>query len=345
MSIRMATTAEIKQWDESVAAATTSGFMQVRALADVKQSVGWTPRYIFFDDYPLLILEKSLPLLGKIWYAMQAPELSDAKKITTFADELTAFARQHGVFVVKTEPYVTENPEHRRHYEKAGFIRDTDVQPTFSTVWLDVSSDEEAVHASFSSKTRYNIRKARAAGITCSVMPAEAATYQKMYELFTKTADGRFIIRPYSYYQAFWDSYCENGNGFIMFAKRGDELLAADFVMVLGDRASRKDAASSTDKSVRGASALVVDETIRELKQRGITHYDLCNTPHSSQIKNADHPLYGVGKFKTGFSENVTDYIGTYRLEVHHMKSKLWHRWIEKIVRKLYFMRAHQSWY
>lgn len=345
MSVRFATKKETSHWNESIAESMTSGFFQVTPLAAVKAHSGWTPRYVVASEFHLLILEKSLPFFGKIWYAMQAPEPVEGTNLAGFVKELREFARKNGVFVIKMEPYLLDTPSIRQRLEVAGLVKDTSVQPTFSTVWLDIADSHEAVVAKFSSKTRYNIRKAAQAGVTCRVAPANEQTYRTMYDLFTSTADGRFVIRPYEYYQHFWDAYCQANEGMIVFAYKDDKLLAADFVIIVGDRASRKDAASSPDKTIRGASALVVSETIRELKKRGVTRYDLCNTPHSSRIDDQSDPLYGVGKFKTGFSTDVVDYVGTYRLEIKPWAATLWHRIVERIVRRLHFRRHHQSWY
>ena len=66
-----------------------------------------------------------------------------------------------------------------------------------------------------------------------------------------------------------------------MFAYDGGQLASADFIMTLGQKASRKDAGSTRRKTTRGIPALLVFETIRELKKRGITDYDLCGAPPS----------------------------------------------------------------
>ena len=84
--------------------------------------------------------------------------------------------------------------------------------------------------------------------------------------------------------------------------------------MINGHLASRKDAASVPVKKVRGAAALLVLDTIKALKERGVTDYDLCGAPPSDRAKDETHPLYGVGQFKTGFNKEITDYVGTSRV-------------------------------
>ena len=161
---------------------------------------------------------------------------------------------------------------------------------------------------------------------------------QTFYDLFVKTAEGRFVIRPYEYYRTFWQTYGRDGRGAFFFAYYEGEVISADFVMINGHLASRKDAASVPVKKVRGAAALLVLDTIKALKERGVTDYDLCGAPPSDRAKDETHPLYGVGQFKTGFNKEITDYVGTWLLPVMPLQAKAWEAGVEKAVRKAHFV-------
>lgn len=345
MTARFATADEIADWDNLLLANPDGGeFFQTKEFADIKSAQGWTPRFILVNNAAILALEKSVFGLGKLWYLPQGSGFT-IETAQSFVDEITTFARKSGVFALKCEPQIKRSEDADQKLQQTGFAKSTDVQPTMSTIWLDVRGETDEIEASFGSKTRYNIRQARKGGVVCREMPANDETYEAFYQLFTETADGRFVIRPYEYYRKFWSAYCESGHGIIMFAYDGDKLASADFVMILGEKASRKDAGSTRQKTTRGAPALLVLETIRVLKTRGVTDYDLCGAPESSRIKDQTHPLYGVGQFKAGFSEEVTDYAGTYLLPIRPIAAKLWLRYVEKIVRALHFRLKHQAWY
>ena len=344
--IHFATPAEIDQWDELVSKNPNGGdFFQLAAFAHIKQQRGWTPRYIVTDRAALLALEKHVAGFGKLWYCPQGVGAANAEDTAMILHDLQAFAHAQGVFAVKCEPQLIDTPETRQALLQAGLQRSADVQPTISTIWLDIRPELAVIEARFNSKVRYNIRQARKGEVRCRVMPAEESTYRAFYELFTETANGRFVIRPYEYYRKFWSEYCESGHGFIIFAYDGGQLASADFVMTLGHKASRKDAGSTRRKTTRGIPALLILETIRELKKRGITDYDLCGAPHSAHIKDKSHPLYGVGQFKAGFNDHVTNYAGTYLLPVRPWRAKLWQRFVEKLVRAIYYRLKHQAWY
>ena len=242
MTVRFAAPAEVDRWDELVSENPNGGdFFQLAAFARIKQPRGWTPRYIIAGDTAILALEKRVFGLGRLWYCPQGTGARETSSdLTAFLDDMRAFARSQGVFAVKIEPQLADTPETRQKLLDAGLQRSSDVQPTMSTIWLDLRPELDDIEASFNSKVRYNIRQARKGDVRCQLMPAEESTYRAFYELFTETAAGRFVIRPYEYYQRFWSEYCESGHGFIMFAYDGEQLASADFIMTLGKFVDRK---------------------------------------------------------------------------------------------------------
>ena len=333
------TTSAPQEWDANVSSNPDGGaFFQLTEFATIKRAAGWKPRYLTSDDICVLVLQRFVPPLGFLWYVPQGPGVATADDVARVLPQLREAAKRHKVFAVKVEPQLLDTPDNRAALERAGAHRTTDVQPTFSTVWLDIRDDADTLLAGFDSKARYNIRRAIKDGVTVEGAPVTDATCRTFYDLFAKTAEGRFVIRPFEYYRTFWQTYAEQGKGAIFFAKYEGEVIAADFVMINGDRASRKDAASAPVKKVRGAPAVLVLETIKALKERGVEHYDLCGAPPSDRVKDETHSLHGVGEFKRGFNKEVTDYVGTWLLPVVGPLAKAWEACVEKAVRKAHFV-------
>lgn len=106
-----------------------------------------------------------------------------------------------------------------------------------------------------------------------------------------------------------------------------------------------KDGASIRQRTAYGASHLLQWHVINWAKQKGSVEHDLAGCPPIKDINNPDHPFYGLGRFKTSFNKTVTEYVGAYEVPVKLWKAKLWHKLIEKIVRRLYFRLKHESWY
>ena len=333
------TTSAPDGWNASVAANPDGGaFFQLAEFAEIKADAGWRPRFVDAGGVAVMVLERIVPPLGRLWYVPQGPGLAEGSDPSGALTALAAQAKKRLVFAIKFEPQLVDSPENRAALEAAGAHRTTDVQPTFSTVWLDIRPDAETLLKGFDSKARYNIRRAVKDGVTTAEVPIDDASCRTFYDLFVKTAEGRFVIRPYEYYRTFWQTYGRDGRGAFFFAYYEGEVISADFVMINGHLASRKDAASVPVKKVRGAAALLVLDTIKALKERGVTDYDLCGAPPSDRAKDETHPLYGVGQFKTGFNKEITDYVGTWLLPVMPLQAKAWEAGVEKAVRKAHFV-------
>jgi lipid II:glycine glycyltransferase (peptidoglycan interpeptide bridge formation enzyme) len=334
---RLASEEEKVHWTALITKNPDGGdFLQMRQFGEVKALSGWKPLHIIVDTMPLLVLERRIVGLGNFWYIQKGPSSVSSSLLAG----LRTLAKSHKVFAIKLEPPLIKSDDEQARLMQLGLRPAGSAQPTYSTIWLDISANEEELLSGFSAKTRYDIRKAKAAQVTCTEVPATDENCQAFYDLFTETADGRFGIRPFAYYKKFWQSYSETGNGRLYFASHDDALISATFVMILGTRASRKDAASQRKKTVRGAAALLEYEIIRSLKEADITAYDLCGAPPSWEAKNQQHHLYGVGKFKSEFSETITDYVGAYELPISELKTRLWCQFVERLVRRSFRARG-----
>ena len=167
-----------------------------------------------------------------------------------------------------------------------------------------------------------------------------------MYDLFKETADGAgFTIRSPQYYREFYQRYADASQGQLFFAYYQDQLVAGAFAVILGTKSTYKDGASVRKRTAYGASHRLQWEVIKWAKEHGSLEHDLCGTPASDEMSNPNHPRYGLGRFKTSFNKHITDYIGAFEIPVSPIKSRLWSKYIERLVRRLYFMRHHESYY
>ncbi|MFJ6001543.1 lipid II:glycine glycyltransferase FemX [Arthrobacter sp. NPDC092385] len=346
MTTRFATPDEIARWNSIISENPDGGnVMQGREFAEQKRATGWTPVYLVVDGVALTVLQKTVLPLGRYWYVPKGPGVKDAADLVALVPGLKAFAAGRGVFGVKIDPELPSDPAVAAALEAAGLVRVANVQPNVSTVILDISAELEAIEASFGSKTRYNIRAARKAGVETRVVAVDDENCAIFYRLLAETAEGSFSIRSEEYYTGFWKRHARAQAGAFLFAYVDGDVVSADFIMVLGAKASRKDAASTRKRTVRGASALLEVAAIEWLKARGVTEYDLCGAPPSSEAKNKDHEHYGIGMFKTGFNPTITDFVGTFDLPVRPVQHRAWLRIGERAVLKVHRMRSHESWY
>ena len=343
MNMRYATEPEIEQWNGLINQNPNGGnILQGKEFAEQKQISGWKTRYIVSDYCAFTVIEKTIPLLGKLWYCPKGPGISTKQDLANLLPELRTFAKKQGVFTVKIEPEL----DYTTDLSGLNLIKTTPVQYNYATVYVDLTPSLDDILAGLHQKGRHAIRRAERDGVTVEQVPATDEHCQTMYNLFKETAHGAgFAIRPASYYQSFYRAYEAEGRGQLFFAYVDGQVVAGAFAMVQGTNSMYKDGASVRERSVYGASHLLQWHVIQWAKQKGSLKHDLAGVPPIKDSKDPNHPFYGLARFKTSFNKHITQYVGAYEVPIHPLKATLWHQYLEKVVRKFYFKRHHQSFY
>lgn len=335
-----------KNWDKQIINNPDAGnIFQSYEFAVQKRLQGWTPRALTIDKLSILVLEKSVPLLGKLWYLPKGPGVTTADDLSSILPEIQTQAAKHNVFVVKIEPEIETATVDLDKLAQSGLISARAIQPNSSTVRLDISQSLEQTLASLHQKGRHAIRRGERDGVRVEQVATTDDNCQIMYRLLADTAAGSFSIRSYDYYRNFWQSFAKSGNGQLFFAYYDGQIVASAYALIFGNKSTYKDGASVRDKVVYGASHFLQWEVIKWAKSRGSLVHDLCGTPPSDKIKDTSHPHYGIGRFKTSFSKRVTDYIGVYDLPVKPAAYKVWSKIGERLTLRLHRQRHHENWY
>lgn len=346
MTLRFATDDEIATWDDLIVANPDSGTVfQGLVFADLKRRGGWTPRYLVGDDVAMTILEKTIPLLGKLWYMPKGPGVSSVRQLELVLDDLKLFARHNGVFLLKVEPELLKEDEVLADLMKLGLQRTAPIQPNFSTVLIDLSPDLDAVMSGLNQKGRHAVKRAERDGATAEAVEATDENCRLMYDLFAATAEGSFRIRSFEYYRAFWQAYAAKNQGQLFFAYAEGKLVAGAYALIYGAKSTYKDGASVRERTVYGASHLLQWRVIEWAKARGSVMHDLCGVPPLAEIANPDHPHYGLGRFKTSFNKTVTEYVGTYDLPISPAGYKLWKKLGERLALSWHNRRYRENFY
>lgn len=341
MSARFATDTEIDSWNMHITANPDGGnVLQGREFMEVKALSGWKIRYIFVGKRALTVMEKYIPLLGKVWYCPKGPSTTSVNDLKKLLDNLRPFAKKQGVFTIKIEPEL----DHTTDMSSLGLIKTRPIQYNYATVLVDLSPSLDDILMNLNQKGRHAIRRAERDGVLVKAVPADDKHIDIMYDLFTQTSEGAgFVIRSPKYYKDFYEKYGENGQLFLAYVD--DQPVAGAYAMVQGEKSMYKDGASVRERPAYGASHLLQWHVIQWAKEKGSKQHDLAGCPPIAEIKNPNHPFYGMGRFKTSFNKTVTEYVGAYEVPVQPVKAKLWTKYIEKIVRRLYFVQHKESWY
>jgi lipid II:glycine glycyltransferase (peptidoglycan interpeptide bridge formation enzyme) len=346
MTIRFATQDETAHWNIHILANPDKGnVFQGYEFTQQKKLGGWTPRFVMAGKTAITVLEKTVLGLGKLWYLPKGPGVSSVRELDDLLPELRKFALENNVFAVKIEPELKKNSETLADLLKLGLRKVSPIQPNFSTITLDISDDLETVMARLNQKGRHAIRRAERDGVTTKLVPASDENCQKMYDLLRDTAAGSFRIRSYNYYKTFWQRYEKAKLGQLFFAYFDGEIVAGAYAIAFGKKGTYKDGASVRERTAYGASHLLQWRVIEWMKSKGVTVHDFCGAPPSDQINNPDHPHYGIGRFKTSFNKEVTDYVGAYDLVIKPSSYKLWAKYGERIVLRIYNYQHHENYY
>lgn len=346
MKIRFANDDEVARWDTLLANNPDRGSVfQTSEVAQAKAARGWIARYIMVDEVAVMVHERSVPILGKVWYCIKGPGLTTEEQLKQVVTSMRTFAKKNGVFVMKIEPELPKSDALHKAFSQNGYIQSRAIQPNSSTVCIDLTPSLDAILAGLNQKGRHAIRRAERDGVEASVVEYNEENARKMYTLFEETAKGRFRIREFDYYHRFWKAFADKERGALFFAHHEGKLVAAAFAMYNGTKGCYKDGASTREKTAYGASHLLQWKVIEWMKAHGVTQHDLCGAPPADRIHDTTHPHYGIGRFKTSFNKEVTEYIGLYDIAVKPFAYRIWSLFGERVLLRLYSALRHEYWY
>lgn len=347
MIIRFAEDTEIAQWDQHVIANPDGGnFLQGMQFAEQKKAGGWRARFLFIDTLSVMILEKRVFGLGRIWYVPKGPGVQTAEQLGAIIGPLRDFASSGRIFAIKIEPELLKTEQNVAALTSFKLQPCQPIQPNFSTIVLDLHSDLETVMASLPQNGRYAINRAVRDGVTVEPVRASNINCKIMYDLLLATAQGaKFGIRSFEYYEDYWRRFETAGQGQMFFAMYQGKVVACAYAVIYGSKSTYKDGASVREREAYGASHLLQWHVIQWAKSRGSVSHDLCGAPPVEEVSNKEHPHYGIGLFKRSFSPNIIQYVGCYEITVRSFAHFIWRKIGEKITRRLYASKHHESYY
>ncbi len=354
--MRAATPAEIEEWDLLVAANPDGGHMlQTRAWGEAKRRWGWRPVYLIAEveavesvttgaaggrtahsqagSIAVLFLRRPVPGLGWLWYCPKGPGVVSVEQLRRVLADRTAL---NGAFSVEVEPEIADTPQNRAALAELGLRKVEDVQIARATVNVDLTPDEDAILASFRPKTRYNVRLAARRGVSVTTVPCEPDAVLAMHRLMGMAfRHAALPLRPLAYYASYWRLFEASGQGALCLARLGDEVLAGAFVVWLGEKGWYKDGGSSPRYRDAMAPHLLQWEVMRFLRARGVRSYDLFAAPRRADLDDPANPVRGLWQFKSGFSADLHEFVGTWGEAVDARRYWIWRRMAEPLTRRV----------
>lgn len=351
MFARFASDEERANWDSRVVHNPGGGEVWSSIqYAEAKTFNRYAPRFVICESdsgaqVAALVLEKHVPLLGKLWYVPAGPAGGDAAGVLEATAALSQLAKASGAFLLKIEPRLLESRDLAERFSAVGLRKTFRIIPNESTVMLDISGTEDEVAGRFASSCRNKIRRAEKEGLVVERVRPTEENCQIMFDLLAETSAGRFELRPYEYYRTFWQTFDSAGNGALIFGYRDGKPVAGVFGMVLGETSVYKDGASVRHGLPTGAMNALQWHLILWGREHGAIRHDLCGAPHSTRVDDTSHPLYGVGQYKLAFKKQIIDYVGTFDLPLNRFAYRIWSIIGDRLARRLALAKHHDPYY
>jgi peptidoglycan pentaglycine glycine transferase (the first glycine) len=340
--------AQTGSWNATIAALPGAHFLQTWEWGQVKSHFGWQPvPKIWRDEHSqpvaaALVLQRVLPIRGLaarlcLLYIPKGPILDwqNAGLRQQVLGDLAAFARQKGAIFIKIDPDVPagigypEQPGAQQDATGTQVVCDlarlgwrfSDEQIQFrNTVLLDLKPDLETLLAKMKQKTRYNIRLAERKGV--SVRPVRLDELNLLYRMYAETADrDEFVIRDERYYLDLWTTFIQAGLAEPLVAEVEGQPAAAVFIFRFAEGAWYMNGMSRLAHREKMPNYLLQWEALRRAKAAGAKTYDLWGAP---DVFDESDPLWGVYRFKEGFSGEVVRHIGAWDLPVRPQMYRLY---------------------
>ncbi len=346
--MRRASPQELGGWDGLVAENPDGGqILQTRAWGEFKRAHRWAPEYLVSDSgqrVAILELRHSVPGLGVLGYVPKGPGVTAAAELPALLEGLRATSGS--AFVIKVEPEIAQSATAVAALREMGLEKSRhDVQISRATIIVDLRPDEEAMLASFKPKCRYNIRLAQRRGVTVAPVALDATSIDTMYALMASTRDrAGFTLRSKEYFAQYWQLHAAAGQGQLFFASLDGAVLAGVFATYIGRKAWYKDGGSTKEHASVMAPHLLQWEVMRWLRARGVEAYDLVAVPPAAEL-NPSHPLFGLYRFKSGFSDQITEYVGTWDLPIQRRRFAAWNAVAERAAHQWAYRVRHDLLY
>jgi peptidoglycan pentaglycine glycine transferase (the first glycine) len=317
-------------WNSFIHSQPSSGFLQSWEWGEFKKKMGWKAfRIAVKKDGEIAALAHLLirpipPGLTSVAYVPRGP-IGRWQEPDVFSELMQAIhdlaVRNHAVFL-KLEPALLSCPENACFLEGHGFHFSQATNQPRCTIQVGLTGELDTIFAQIRKSTRRKITSAANKGVTTRV--GDTSDLPTFYELMCITAQrAGFVPRKYEYYEAEWGTFFENENALMMLGFYEGKPIAAHVSYYFGKHAAFFHQASSNEYSSLNPNSLLVWESMKILKARGCSNFDLWGIPDeigelitSQGAELPDHErtdgLWGPYQFKSGFCKNIVYYMGAY---------------------------------
>jgi lipid II:glycine glycyltransferase (peptidoglycan interpeptide bridge formation enzyme) len=318
-----------EEWNDFISLESSFGLMQSWEWGEFKKDFNWTPFRIAVEHQgkfvcAALLLVKRFPLIPvSLAYIPRGPIgnwIADEPRLLLFS-EIHRVSKLNQVVFLKIEPSLQNNITIDELLKRDGFLSNSETNQPRASIILDLTPSSDELLAGMRKKTRKYIREAAENGIKVRLGGPE--DFPVFYNLMAATARREgFPLRTSDYYEKEWLAFYSNNQAALLLAYYNDEPLVARIVYRFGKHAAAFHSGSSHSHSELHPNNLLVWEAILWAKKLGCETYDLWGIPDEvgqmvfegkePPVEERTDGLWGVYRFKSGFSKNIVYFLGAY---------------------------------
>jgi len=251
-----------------------------------------------------------------ILYAPRGPvcDIDDISLLNKLIDDAKELGKKHNACVIMIDPDVKSGEnKYVKTLSDAGFKGKNGknfegIQPRFVFRLNVKGKTADELMAEFHSKTRYNIRVAIKNGVEVKIAGKDEV--KTFYEIMLETGmRDNFVTRPLSYFESMLDNLGKNAR--LYMAYYDGKPIAGTLAIHYGNKVWYLYGASSNAYRNVMPNYLLQFEMIKWAVDENCDIYDFRGV---SGDLSPDNPLYGLYKFKKGFSGELVEFIGEFEL-------------------------------
>lgn len=314
--------------NNSVKASKYEAFLQAHPKGHFMQSPQWARIKSFWKNEVVTVedsdgnikgsmslLIRKIPVLPfTMMYSPRGPvcDSHDRETLAALLEKCRQIAKKNRSYVLKMDPDIEiEDKQFEDIVKSLGFkvsrgLKNYEgIQPRF-VFRLDLKGKtEEQLMQDFHQKVRYNIRLSERKGVTVKVGGREEVGVFHRMIVETGIRDN-FVVRSREYYEKVYDCLAPD-NVRVFIAYYEDKPIAGTIGILYGNKCWYLYGASINEHRNLMPNYLLQWNMIKWALASGAEIYDFRGVPGNLDENN---PMYGLYKFKVGFSGKFTEFIG-----------------------------------
>lgn len=306
------------EWKEVVKKFPEANILQSPEYGKMNELLGET---VITEDFgksgrALMIVRKA----KRGWY-LEVPcgpliDWKDKALVKKAVSRMSEVAKEQKCGFIRIRPQLPATPENLKMLEKLGFKKSPMHLAAEHTVMVDLTKSEDEILAGMRRQTRYEVRRADKLGIKVTSGNSEEL-FSEFHAEQVKTAHRQNFIPPSEkVLLAEREAFGDNIRIYVAETAEGEKI-AYGLILGSGKEADYYEAASTElNRKMPGAYALLW-QAIKDLKKEGYERFNLWGIAPPGQ---PNHRYAGVTTFKTGFSDNVVEYVPAHDLVISKVK-------------------------